>query len=65
MTVSPDSLPAVSRRRVHPAWWIAGVAFLALFAAAGFRGAPGALLVPLHTEFGWSMSVMSPPSRQL
>jgi predicted MFS family arabinose efflux permease len=59
MTVSPDSLPAVSRRRDHPAWWIAGVAFLALFAAAGFRGAPGALLVPLHTEFGWSMSVMS------
>ena len=29
------------------------------FAAAGFRGAPGALMVPLHTEFGWSMSIMS------
>ncbi len=35
------------------------VAFLALFGAAGFRGAPGALLVPLNLEFGWSMSVMS------
>ena len=46
-------------RRIHPAWWVAAAAFLALFAAAGFRGAPGALLVPLGEEFGWSMSVMS------
>jgi len=46
-------------RRVHPAWWVVIVAFLALFGAAGFRGAPGALLMPLHEEFGWSMSVMS------
>lgn len=47
------------RSRIHPAWWVAGVAFLALFGAAGFRGAPGALMVPLQTEFGWSMSAMS------
>ncbi len=33
--------------------------FIALFCAAGFRAAPGALMVPLHEEFGWSMSVMS------
>ncbi len=47
------------RPRVHPAWWVAGVAFLALFGAAGFRAAPGALMVPLHHEFGWSTSIMS------
>jgi predicted MFS family arabinose efflux permease len=35
------------------------VAFLALLGAAGFRGAPGALMVPLHHEFGWSITVMS------
>lgn len=35
------------------------MAFLALLGAAGFRGAPGALMVPLHDEFGWSMSIMS------
>jgi predicted MFS family arabinose efflux permease len=46
-------------RRIHPAWWVAGVAFLALLAAAGFRAAPGALMVPLHEDFGWSTSVMS------
>lgn len=47
------------RPLIHPAWWVAAVAFVALFAAAGFRAAPGALMVPLHDEFGWSMSVMS------
>lgn len=45
--------------RIHPAWWVAAVAFLALLGAAGFRAAPGALMVPLHEEFGWSMSTMS------
>lgn len=38
---------------------VAAVAFLALVGAAGFRAAPGALMVPLHDEFGWSTSVMS------
>ncbi|MHA7126057.1 MFS transporter [Janibacter indicus] len=45
--------------RIHPAWWVAAVAFLALLGAAGFRAAPGALMVPLHEDFGWSMSTMS------
>lgn len=45
--------------RFHPAWAVAAVAFLALVGAAGFRAAPGALMVPLHDEFGWSTSVMS------
>lgn len=56
---NPDLTNTSRRRRVHPAWWVAGAAFVALLAAAGFRGAPGALMVPLHDEFGWSMSSMS------
>lgn len=48
-----------ARRRIHPAWLVAAVAFIALLAAAGFRAAPGALMVPLHADFGWSMSSMS------
>ncbi|MFC4564177.1 MFS transporter [Nocardiopsis mangrovi] len=56
---SPERALAPRAYRVHPAWWVAAVAFLALLGAAGFRGAPGALMVPLHDEFGWSMSVMS------
>lgn len=47
------------RARIHPAWPVAAVAFLALLAAAGFRAAPGALMVPLNDEFGWSISSMS------
>lgn len=56
--LSAGDSPA-GRRRIHPAWWVAAVAFLALLAAAGFRAAPGALMVPLHEEFGWSTTIMS------
>ncbi len=54
-----NTTPPRLRRGIHPAWWVAAVAFLALFAAAGFRAAPGALMLPLHDEFGWSISTMS------
>jgi MFS family permease len=46
-------------RRVHPAWWVAGVTFVALIGAAGFRSTPGVLMEPLHHEFGWSMGTIS------
>ncbi len=49
----------MTRRRLHPAWFVAVTAFVALIGAAGFRAAPGALMVPLHEEFGWSTSIMS------
>jgi predicted MFS family arabinose efflux permease len=47
------------RRRVHPAWFVAAVAFVALLGAAGFRAAPGVLMVPLQDEFGWSRGTLS------
>ena len=46
-------------RRIHPAWIVAAVAFLALVGAAGFRAAPGVLMLPLETEFGWSRGILS------
>jgi MFS family permease len=49
----------VRRARLHPAWVAAGVAFVALLCAAGFRSAPGVLMVPLQQEFGWSRGVVS------
>nr|WP_042189708.1 MFS transporter [Kibdelosporangium sp. MJ126-NF4] len=49
----------VRTRRVHWAWWVAGVSFLALIGAAGFRAAPGVLIEPLHQEFGWSRGTIS------
>jgi len=47
------------RPRLHRAWLVAGVAFVALIGAAGFRATPGALITPLQDEFGWSRSTIS------
>jgi sugar phosphate permease len=40
--------------RLHRAWIVAGVTFLALVAAAAFRSSTGVLLEPIEHEFGWS-----------
>jgi len=45
--------------RIHPAWWVAAVTFLALVGAAAFRAVPGVLIDPLREEFGWSVSTIS------
>ncbi|MFE4543686.1 MFS transporter [Arthrobacter sp. NPDC056727] len=57
-TKTPEDTPK-KKRRLHPAWTVAAVAFLALVGAAGFRAAPGVLMVPLQQEFGWSTTVLS------
>ncbi|WP_245821354.1 MFS transporter [Geodermatophilus pulveris] len=44
---------------IHPAWWVAGVTFLALVGAAAFRAVPGVLIDPLRAEFGWSVTTIS------
>ncbi|WP_431911549.1 MFS transporter [Micromonospora carbonacea] len=46
-------------RRLHPAWAVAAVAFVALVGAAGFRATPSVLLHPLHAEFGWPLATVS------
>ena len=45
--------------RIHRAWIVAGVAFVATVGAAGFRATPGVLINPLRQEFGWSLSAIS------
>ena len=47
------------RTGIHPAWPVAVVAFVALVGSAGFRAAPGVLMVPLEQEFGWSRTLIS------
>ncbi|MDZ4353026.1 MAG: MFS transporter [Arthrobacter sp.] len=59
MSAPETTLLPAPRRRIHPAWIVAAVAFLALVGAAGFRAAPGVLMVPLQSEFGWSTTVLS------
>lgn len=46
-------------RRIHYAWVVAAVTFVALMGAAGFRSTPGVLIVPLEREFGWSRALIS------
>ncbi|HWS33699.1 MAG TPA: MFS transporter [Actinoplanes sp.] len=46
-------------RRIHPAWVVAAVTFVALLGAAGFRSTPSVMLQPLHDEFGWSLGTIS------
>ncbi|MCA0146711.1 MFS transporter [Blastococcus sp. LR1] len=53
------STAAPRTSRIHPAWWVAAVTFLALVGAAAFRAVPGVLIDPLRDEFGWSVSTIS------
>jgi MFS family permease len=57
VTRRPPAAPRV--HRLHPAWIVAAVSFVALVGAAGFRATPGVLLHPLHAEFGWPLGVIS------
>jgi len=45
--------------RLHYAWVVAGVTFVALMASAAIRATPGVLLVPLEHEFGWTRATTS------
>ena len=55
------------RRRLgqNYAWVVAGVTFLALLASAGLRSAPGVLMTPLHSAFGWDRGTLSATSGSL
>ncbi|WP_408586911.1 MFS transporter [Prescottella soli] len=56
---TPSSTPSGRGARIHPAWYAAAVAFLALVGAASFRAAPSVLIDPLHDDFGWSRASIS------
>ncbi|MEU7001720.1 MFS transporter [Nonomuraea sp. NPDC046570] len=47
------------RRRLHRAWLVAAVAFVAILGAAGFRATPAVLITPLEQEFGWTRGTIS------
>ena len=48
------------RRPADPSGVVGGVGRVrGLLGAAGFRAAPGVLMVPLEQEFGWPRTLMS------
>jgi MFS family permease len=55
----PEETNPRKTNRIHRAWWVAAVAFVAILGAAGFRATPGVLITPLHDEFGWSRGIIS------
>src|SRR5438128_11895392 len=45
--------------RLHYAWVVAGVTFLALLASAGIGSTRAILVLPLEREFGWDRATIS------
>lgn len=45
---------SLTLNRIHWAWVVATVSFVAILGAAGFRSIPGVMMNPLHHEFGWT-----------
>jgi sugar phosphate permease len=45
--------------RLHYAWIVAGVTFLALLASAGVRATSTVLVLPLEHDFGWDRATLS------
>lgn len=55
-----EQLNAVlARRGIHYAWVVATLTFLTMLTTAGAMGLPGALILPLHAEYGWSTATIS------
>lgn len=46
-------------RRLHPAFLMLALTFVAMLTAAALRAAPGVLLQPLQTAFGWDRTTVS------
>ena len=49
----------LARRGIHYAWVVAALTFLTMLTTAGAMGLPGALILPLHREYGWSTAAIS------
>src|SRR6201996_7848411 len=47
------------RRGIHFSWIVMGIAFLTMLTSSAALGLPGAFLVPLSKEFGWSTDAIS------
>jgi len=55
----PTRLARLCFGRVHYAWVVLVVMFVAMLAGVGVRAAPGVMIVPLQHAFGWDVSTIS------
>ena len=49
----------LARSNIHYGWVVVAVAFLTMLATSGAVGLPGALILPLATEFNWDIAGIS------
>jgi MFS family permease len=49
----------MARRGLHYGWVVMGIAFLTMLSSSAALGLPGALLLPLSREFGWTTEQIS------
>ena len=52
-------LARICSGKVHYAWVVLVVVFVAMLAGVGVRAAPGVMIVPLQHAFGWDVSTIS------
>ena len=57
--VSQKAAQVSQVKKIHYAWIVFAITFVALIVAAGVRSAPSILIVPLENEFGWSRATIS------
>jgi MFS family permease len=55
----PTAFARFCSGRVHYAWVVLVVMFIATLAGVGVRAAPGVMIVPLERAFGWDVSTIS------
>ena len=53
--MAPKFFARLCSGRLHYAWIVLGVMFLATLAGMGVRSAPGVIIVPLQRAFGWNV----------
>jgi MFS family permease len=57
--VSRQAVQSSRAKKIHYAWVVFAITFVALIVAAGVRSVPSILIVPLENEFGWSRATIS------
>jgi MFS family permease len=57
--MGPKLMARLLAGRVHYAWIVVAVMFVAMLAAVGVRATPGVLIVPLQQAFGWNAAAIS------
>ena len=51
--------PRLARLNIFYGWIVVAVTFVTMLTTAGAMGLPGALIIALHSDFGWDVGEIS------